>query len=118
LLPTVRDLWDAWLTACNRPRVIHYYHRLADVPLEKLNRRQQMWVELTGVNLDISSHDWKFAHGTLDDLRRSGLHFADVTHDTIAVCQDRYIADSPRVRQFMQRYAAERSVTPETVEHF
>lgn len=117
-LPTVRDLWDAWLTACNRPSTIHYYKRLADVPMERLSRRQQMWVELTGVNLDISSRPWHFARGTLDALIRDGAIVTDVSHTTIGTCQDRFIADSPRVQQFIKRYPKERSVEPKIIEHW
>jgi nucleoside-diphosphate-sugar epimerase len=116
-LPTVREMWDMWLLACNRPRVVHYYRRLADVPMERLSRQQQMWVELTGVNLEISSRPWHFNRDTLDRLQRDGLEFRDVSLETIATCQERFIANSPRVRQFMQRFAAERSVVPQIVEH-
>jgi nucleoside-diphosphate-sugar epimerase len=118
MLPTVRALWDAWLMACNRPRTIHYYKRLADVPMERLNRRQQMWVELTGVNLDISTRPWHFDRRTLDGLIAEGTAFAEVTHRTIANCQDRFIADSPRVQQFIKRYSAERAIEPTIVEHW
>jgi nucleoside-diphosphate-sugar epimerase len=117
-LPTVRALWDAWLTACNRARTIHYYKRLADVPMDRLSRRQQMWVELTGVNLDISTRDWHFDRGTLDRLIAGGTPFAETTHATIANCQDRFIADSPRVQQFITRYATERAVQPTIIEHW
>jgi nucleoside-diphosphate-sugar epimerase len=117
-LPTVRDMWDAWLLACNRPQIVHYYRRLADVPMERLSRQEQMWIELTGVNLEISTHAWQFVTDTLDDLRRGGLDFADVTQETITVCQDRFIADSPRVQEFLNRYAAERTTTPQVIEHF
>jgi nucleoside-diphosphate-sugar epimerase len=117
LLPTVRQMWDLWLHVCNRPRVVHYYRTLADVPMERLSRQQQMWVELTGVNLEISTRPWRFARNALDQLERQGLEFRDVTLETITACQQRFIANSPRVRQFMQRFAAERSVTPQIVEH-
>ena len=111
-LPTVRDLWDLWLHHVARPRQLYYFQRLADVPLEKLCRNQQMWVELTGVNLDISSRSWQFECGHLDRLRRHGLAFTDVTRDTIPVCQDRFIADSPRMRNFMEKFRTERAVHP------
>lgn len=117
-LPTVRALWDAWLPACNRPSTLHYYKRLADVPMERLSRRQQMWVELTGVNVDISTRPWHFARGTLDALIRDGASFVDVSLATIANCQNRFIADSPRVQQFIKRYAKERGVEPKIIEHW
>lgn len=116
-LPTVREMWDSWLLACSRPRIVHYYRRLADIPMERLSRQQQMWVELTGVNLEISTRPWHFNRETLDRLEREGLDFRDVTLETIATCQERFIANSPRVRQFMQRFAAERSVVPQIIEH-
>ena len=84
--------------------------------VEKFERGQQMWVELTGVNLEISSRPWRFESGHLDRLRRQGLAFTDVTINTIPVCQDRFISDSPRVRSFMERFRAERAVHPRVVE--
>lgn len=116
-LPTVRDMWHSMLLACNRPRIIHYYDRLADVPMERLNRRQQMWIELTSVNLDISTRDWRFARDTLDTLCRGGLHFPDVTNETIGICQNRFIAESSRKQEYMRRFAREREVTPQVIEH-
>lgn len=115
-LPTVRDVWDLWLTACSRPREAYYFDRLEDVPMEKLSRQQQMWVELTAVNLDISCRPWNFETPTLDHMRRGGLEFADVTLETIATCQDRFIFDSPRVREFMEKYAVEREAEPNLIE--
>jgi len=115
-MPTVRDLWDLWLHHVARPRQLYYFQRLADVPLEKLCRNQQIWVEMTGVNLDISSRSWRFESGHLDWLRRHGLPFTDVTIDSIQTCQERFISDSPRVRTFIEKYRAERAVHPRVIE--
>lgn len=115
-LPTVRDLWDLWLTTCSRPREAFYFDRLENVPMDKLSRQQQMWVELTAVNLDISCRSWNFETPTLDRLRNGGLNFTDATFGTIAICQNRFIADSPRVRQFMEAYRVEREAEPNLVE--
>lgn len=114
-LPTVRDLWDSWLTTCSRPREAYYFDRLEDVPMQNLSRQQQLWVELTAVNLDISCRPWNFETATLDAFRRDGLEFADVTLDTIMVCQDRFIAESPRVRQFMETFKSEREAEPRLI---
>ncbi len=115
-LPTVRDVWDLWLMTCSRPREAFYFDRLEDVPMEKLSRQQQLWVELTAVNLDISCRPWSFAADTLDQLRNAGLDFADVTLETIEVCQHRFIADSPRVRAFMENHKTEREIEPNLIE--
>jgi len=88
-LPTVRDIWDQWLLTVSRPREIYYFERWTTWPMEKLSRQQQLWVELTGVNLDISSRPWQFETTALDRQRRKGLSFADATADTIRVCQNR-----------------------------
>ena len=115
-LPTVRDLWDLWLHQVARPRQLYYFQRLADVPLEKLCRNQQIWVEMTGVNLDISSRSWQFESQHLDRLRRHGLNFTDVTIDSMQICQERFIAESPRVRGFIDKYRSERAVHPKVIE--
>ena len=41
---------------------------------------------------------------TLDGLRAHGLRFADATVETLRICQDRFIAESPRVQAFMEKY--------------
>src|SRR5262249_31367450 len=115
-LPTVRDVWDAWLLNVARPREIYYFERLADVPMEKLSRQQQIWTELTAVNLDISTHPWHFSTGVLDRLRANGLSFADATPETISVCQSRFVADSARVRTFLDKYQSERAAEPSVIE--
>jgi nucleoside-diphosphate-sugar epimerase len=115
-LPTVRDVWDTWLMTVSRPREVYYFDRLADVPMEKLTRQQQMWVELTSVNLDISSRPWQFETTALDGLRAAGLTFADATPDTIAVCQARFVADSARVRTFLDKFQSERAAAPSVIE--
>ena len=115
-LPTVRDVWDAWLLTVARPREIHYFERLADVPMEKLTRQQQIWIELTAVNLDISSRPWQFETTALDGLRAAGLPFADVTPDTIAKCQGRFVANSARVQTFLEKYRTERAGEPTVIE--
>ena len=116
-LPNVRELWDSMLAACNRPQIIHYYQRLDDVPMERLSRRQQMWLEVTGVNLDISTRGWSFARGNLEALCAQGFMFPDVTIESISICQNRFIAESARMQEFMRRFANERSGEPTVIEH-
>jgi nucleoside-diphosphate-sugar epimerase len=115
-LPTVRGVWDLWLLTVSRPREIYYFERLSDAPLEKMSRQQQVWVELTGVNLDISSRPWRFETTALDGLRRQGLKFADASADSISICQNRFVANSERVRAFMDKYSIERAADPHIIE--
>jgi thioester reductase-like protein len=103
-LPWVRDLWDLWLETCARPKEVHYYDRLDAVPMEQLSRQQQLLLEFASVNVDIGAHPWHFETTTLDGLRANGLQFADTTVKTLRICQDRFIAESPRVQAFMEKY--------------
>ncbi len=115
-LPTIRDLWDLWLETCARPQEIHYYERHADVHTEQLSRQQQMILEFSSVNVDIGMRKWHFETTHLDRMRAAGLQFADVSLDTFRVCQDRFIADSPRVQAFMDKYRTQRNVWPQVIE--
>jgi nucleoside-diphosphate-sugar epimerase len=115
-LPTVRDLWDLWLFTCARPQEIHYYDRLADAPMENMSRQQQFLLEFGSVNIDIGTRPWRFETPTLDRMRGNGLQFDDATVETLRVCQARFMADSPKVRAFMEKYGSERSVTPKVIE--
>src|SRR5205085_3923000 len=115
-LPTVRHLWDFWLESCACPREIYYYDRLTDVPMEQLSRQQQMLLEFASVNAEIGLRRWHFETTTLDKLRSRGLKFVDATPASFRVCQDRFIADSPRVQAFMEKYRQERSVVPRVID--
>ncbi len=96
--PTVRALWDLWLTALGMPTRCHYYDRLADVPLDRIPSRQRAFLMLASVNMEISAHHWDFENGTMTWLKRNGLDFADATLETMAICQARFMDESPRLR--------------------
>ena len=115
-LPTARQLWDSWLDACARPREIHYFDRLEDVPRDKLDRRQRLWVDFTAVNLDISSHRWRFETPTLERLRENGHSVPDATIETVGVCMRRFMDDSTKIQTFLEKYREERSVRPQVFE--
>jgi len=104
-LPTVRDITKLWMERCSRPRELHFYNRLSEVPLHELDRRMRVWLEFTSVNMDIAAHQWRFQTTALDSLRARGLEFGDATLDTVRICQDRFIAQSPRIQAFMAKTA-------------
>ena len=95
--PTVRALWDMWLAALGMPTRRHYYDRLADVPLDRIPSRQRAFLMLASVNMEISAHHWNFENGMMTQLKRCGLDFADATLETMAICQARFMAESPRL---------------------
>jgi hypothetical protein len=115
-MPTVRDLWDLWLENVSCPREIHYYDGIADVPMEQLSRQQQILLEFISVNVEIGVRRWNFETNVLDRLRAAGLKFVDTAADTLRGCQDRFVADSQRVQQFMQKYRIQRRVTPQVID--
>jgi hypothetical protein len=71
--------------------------------MEQLSRQQQLLLEFASVNIDIGARPWHFETTTLDGLRARGLRFADATVETLRICQDRFIAESPRVQAFMEK---------------
>jgi nucleoside-diphosphate-sugar epimerase len=101
LAPTVRQLWDLWLDACNRPRQKIYYERMADIPIRTLPAAQRALIALASVNLEIISHPWSFDTSALTWLRHRGLDFCDGTLDTVAICQSQFIAYSDTIQRFL-----------------
>ena len=104
--PTVRALWDMWLTAFGAPTRRHYYDRLSDVPLDRIPSRQRAFLMLASANMEISAHHWDFEDGVMTQLRRDGLAFADATLDTMAISQARFMDESPRLKAAVARSAA------------
>jgi nucleoside-diphosphate-sugar epimerase len=101
--PTMRDLCWLWADVyC--PIEIHSYARVDDVPLRSLPARQRRFLELAWKNFEISTHTWRFETKRLDELRATGLVFANATLETVARCQRRYIERSPRIQEHMRRY--------------
>ncbi|MGE5201097.1 MAG: SDR family oxidoreductase [Acidobacteriota bacterium] len=104
--PTVRALWDIWLTALRAPTRCHYYDCLDDVPLDRIPSRQRAFMMHASVNTEISAHHWDFENGAITRLKRDGLDFADTTLETMAICQARFMDESPRLRAAVARSAA------------
>jgi nucleoside-diphosphate-sugar epimerase len=100
-LPTLRDLYHLWLRRCAPTSAIRYYDSLEEVPMDELDRQQRFWLQFTGVNLQIASHPWSFETGSLDELAGRGLEIAHATLETLAVCQDRFLSASPRLREWL-----------------
>jgi len=101
-LPTLRDLYHLWLRRCSPPCTVHYYDSLEEVPVHELDRQQRLWLQFTGVNLQIASYPWSFETGTLEDLAGRGLEIAHATLQSLAVCQEHFIAASPRMQEFLR----------------
>ncbi len=98
-LPTLRDLYHLWLGRCAPECVVRYYNALEEVPMDELDRQQQLWLQFTGVNLQIASHPWSFETRNMDDLASRGLRIAHATLQTLAVCQEHFISASPRLQE-------------------
>ncbi len=79
-----------------------------------LDRLQQLWLQFTGVNLQIASHPWSFETRNMDDLASRGLRIAHATLQTLAVCQEHFISASPRLQELARdsRADGERAPTP------
>jgi nucleoside-diphosphate-sugar epimerase len=104
-LPTTRDFWQAWIDACGRPDAVYYYDQLDDLDRASLDEQQRLLVEFAESNIEITTHDWQFATGALDGLRRTGLRYPDVTPTSISACLDWFLARNPRAQAFMSTHA-------------
>jgi nucleoside-diphosphate-sugar epimerase len=115
-LPSMRDLWELWLSH-GGPSEVHLYDRLDAVPLDVVDPRLRQWLDFTAVNSEIASVPWDFQRDGLARLCERGLAFPDVTLASIAVAQDRFVRDSPKLREFMARYREQGSPRPVLVTH-
>ena len=116
-LPSMRDLTRLWFEQYGGPREIHLYERLDVVPMDLVDPQLRQWLDFTAVNSEIASVRWDFQRDRLADLREHGLPFCDVTPQSIAVAQDRFVRDSPKLREFVARYRESGSPSPVFVAH-
>lgn len=116
-LPSMRDLWELWMSVHGGPREVHFFARLEDVPEGDVAPQVRMWLDFTAVNNEIASVRWNFARERLDALRAGGLAFTDASLATVAVAQRRFVADSPKLQEFVARYRAAGAVAPQFIVH-
>jgi len=114
-LPTMRSLWELWLSTNGGPREVHFFDRLEDVPTDGIAPQIRMWLDFTSVNNAIASVRWNFVLDGLDALRRAGLEMTDASLATVAVAQHRFVAESPKLQLFIDRYRAAGAVKPRFV---
>jgi hypothetical protein len=93
-LPTLRDLYHLWIRHCAPACAVHYYDSPEEVPLHELDSQQRLWLQFTGVNLQVASQPWSFEARTLDDLAIRGLAIAPATLQTLAVCRHGNLSSS------------------------
>jgi nucleoside-diphosphate-sugar epimerase len=115
-LPTMRDLWGLWLSVHGGPHEVHFFDRLDDVPMDEVAPGVRLWLDFTAVNNEIGSTRWRFRCDRLEGLRRNGFEMTDASLATISVAQRRFVADSPRLQRFIQRYRAEGAAAPRFVD--
>jgi nucleoside-diphosphate-sugar epimerase len=101
--PSVRELWDLWLGACNRPRRTVYYQRMADIPVREIPSAQRALLALASVNLQIIGHRWRFETTQLDRLRQQGLVFPQARVASVEICQRRLIESSAAIQKFLAK---------------
>ena len=115
-LPTMRDLWALWLSVHGGPHEVHFFDRLDDVPIDEVAPAVRLWLDFTAVNNEIGSARWTFHCDRLEELRRNGLEMTDASLATINVAQRRFVADSPRLQRFVQRYRTQGAAAPRFVD--
>jgi nucleoside-diphosphate-sugar epimerase len=116
-LPSMRDLWRLWMGTHGGPREVHLYERLEDVPLEQVDPNLRLWLDFTAVNNEIASVRWNFQLDGLAALRARGLVFPDVTLESVAVAQARFVRDSPKLQEFVARYREHGVPQPRFIPH-
>jgi nucleoside-diphosphate-sugar epimerase len=114
-LPTMRDLWELWLSVHGGPREVNFFGRLEDVPIDEVAPEVRLWLDFTAVNNEIASVRWNFDLDGLSTLRRQGLQMTDASLATVAIAQSRFVADSLKLQRFIERYRAEGAAAPRFV---
>jgi nucleoside-diphosphate-sugar epimerase len=114
-LPTMRQLVRLWIDRYGGPREVYLYRRLSEVPLDQADESQRLWLEFTSVNSEIASVRWQFELDQLAALRTNGLDFVDASLETLEVCQQRFVFDSPRVAEFVKEYRGRGAKQPRYV---
>ena len=113
----MRDLTTLWLYEYGGPREVHVYERLDAVPLDLVDPQLRQWLDFTAVNSEITSVRWDFQRDRLAEMRARGLPFRDVTLDSIAIAQKRFVRDSQKLSEFVARYRENGSPRPVIVAH-
>ncbi len=92
-LITSRELVDYWVQSYLKPSSIHYYDSLADFPMEdgRLDRKEKLFVEMTGVNNEIAGYDLEFDLTQLRKMYRGDENFPKVTYESLQKCIDWYM---------------------------
>ena len=116
-LPSMRDLWELWLSTHGGPSEVHFFKRLDDVPDEEVAPQVRMWLDFTAINNEIASVRWKFARARLDGLRADGLAITDASLATVRIAQSRFVADSPKLQAFTARYREQGTRSPRFIVH-
>lgn len=101
--PTLQELCWLWADVY-RPLEIRAYAKIDQVPLDEIPRRQRRFLELTWKNFEIATQPWTFETKRLNQLRAIGLEFTDVTIETVAKCQQRYIDNSPTIKNYIRQH--------------
>jgi nucleoside-diphosphate-sugar epimerase len=116
-LPTMRDLWRLWTSACGGPAEVHLHDRLENVPLDELSPQLRLWLDFTAVNSEIASVRWNFQLGTLERLRQRRIDVRDVTPETMRIVQARFLADSKKLQDLLRRHRRSGGPKPLLIVH-
>jgi nucleoside-diphosphate-sugar epimerase len=116
-LPSMRELWKLWVRKTGGPQELHFYSRLVDVPMDRVDERLRMFLEFTTVNSEIASVHWQFETNRLGQMLGEGLEFAHASLETVAVSQERFFADSDKVQRFVREWRARGSSRTRFIAH-
>jgi hypothetical protein len=92
-LITSRELINYWIQQYLKPISIRYYDSLADFPMEdsSIDRRQKLFIEMTGVNNEIAGYDLEFDLTQLRKIYKSNDSLPKVTYGSLQKCIDWYM---------------------------
>jgi nucleoside-diphosphate-sugar epimerase len=107
-LPTCRDVWNIFAERCLMPDSVTFYDRLEQVPLPKVDRRNQAFIKAVATNVAISSQHWRFDTTNLRRLRQHGCDIPRASLASLLTCQQAYVARSTVLERFQRTHLTSR----------
>jgi len=105
-LSTVKALWQQYCDLVVRPHKLCCYDAISEAPYGELDARHRAFLNITAINSQISSWNWRFETTNRDRLIEGGMVFAPVTLESMRKCQTRFVASSPATREYMEKFEA------------